>query len=265
DVALADAQIQFKHDSLKLEPRLNVTAWPRTIRYQDLADTTFIENLVHFRLYTNYRSFIERAEVRIFEEERSVRDTPIAVIAIDADGLAQWQPEFESFSAPVHKLQYLVRVYDKKGHFDETSPQPLWVADHIDQSVAEANLREELLVGYGESRIASRNIPLHGGAVQAYGTAIPEGHGVWMAGYEVPVDGSGGFVAEEILPEGMHTVEVAVLDKFGNGELFLRDLALKKSDWFTVGIADFTLSGNKTSGPAERLVKDNPQYSDDKG
>jgi uncharacterized protein YbdZ (MbtH family) len=160
-------------------------------------------------------------------------------------------------------LQYLVRVYDKNGLFDETSPQPLWVADHIDQSVAEANLREELLVGYGESRIASRNIPLHGGAVQAYGTAIPEGHGVWMAGYEVPVDGSGGFVAEEILPEGMHTVEVAVLDKFGNGELFLRDLALKKSDWFTVGIADLTLSGNKTSGPAERLVKDNPQYSDD--
>ena len=68
DVALENAQIQFKHDSLKLEPRLNVTAWPRTIRYQDMEDTAFAENLVRFRLYTNYRSFIERAEVRIFEE-----------------------------------------------------------------------------------------------------------------------------------------------------------------------------------------------------
>ena len=42
----------------------------------------------------------------------------------------------------------------------------------------------------------------------------------------------------------MHSVEVAVLDEFGNGELFLRDLELKKSDWFAVGIADLTLSGN---------------------
>jgi flagellar motor protein MotB len=263
DVALENAQIQFKHDSLKLEPRLNVTAWPITIRYQDLPDTAFVENLVYFRLYTNYRSFIERAEVRVFEEEQSVRDTPIAVIEMDTDGMAQWQPDFESFSAPVRKLKYLVRVYDKKGLFDETTPQPLWVADQIDPSAAGVDPGEKLLAGYGESRIAGRNIPLHGGTVQAYGAAIPEGHGVWMAGHAVPVDENGSFVAEEILPKGMHSVEVAVLDKFGNGELFLRDLALKKSDWFTVGIADLTLSGNKTNGPAELLAPDKPQYSED--
>ncbi len=263
DVALEDAQIQFKHDSLKLEPRLNVGVWPRTVQYQDLPDTEFVENLVYFRLYTNYHSFIERAEVRIFEEEQSVRDTPIAVVEMDADGMAQWQPGFESFAAPVHKLKYLVRVYDKKGLFDETSTQPLWVVDHIDPSVAEANLGKELLAGYGESRIAIRNIPLSGGTVQAHGTAIPDGHGVWMAGYKVPVDDTGSFVAEEILPEGMHTVEVGVLDNFGNGKLFLRDLALKKRDWFTVGIADLTLSGNKTDGPAELLAPDEPRYGED--
>ncbi|MBS1214458.1 MAG: flagellar motor protein MotB, partial [Proteobacteria bacterium] len=263
DVALEKASMQFKHDSLKLEPRLNVTAWPRAIRYQDLADTAFAENLVRFRLYTNYRSFIERAEVRIFEEEQSARDTPVAVIEMDADGRAQWQAEFESFSAPRRKLQYLVRAYDKDGLFDETSSQPLWVVDQIDPSVADADPRKELLVGYGESRIACRNIPLRGGTVQAHGTAIPEGHGVWMAGHLVPVDGKGAFVAEEILPEGMHTVEVAVLNQFGNGELFLRDLALKQNDWFAVGIADLTLSGNKTNGPAELLAPDRPQYSED--
>ena len=262
DVALDNARIRFKHDSLKLEPRLNVTAWPRTIRYQDLADTEFAENRVHFRLYTNYRSFIDRAEVRIFEDGQSVRDIPVAVIELDADGLAQWQAEFETFSAPVRKLQYLVRVYDRNGLFDETSLQPLWVADRIDPSVARADPRRELLAGYGESRITSRSIPLRGGTVLAYGTAIPEGYGVWLAGYAVPVDAGGAFVAEEILPEGMHTVEVAVLDQFGNGELFLRDLALEKSDWFTVGIADLTLSGNMTNGPADLLAPDNPHYDE---
>jgi uncharacterized repeat protein (TIGR01451 family)/fimbrial isopeptide formation D2 family protein len=263
DVALEDARIQFKHDSLKLEPRLNVTAWPDTVQYQDSPDTVFVENLVHFRLYSNYLSFIERAEVRIFEEEQSVRDTPLAVAEVDAGGMARWQPVFEAFSAPLHKLKYLVRVYGEGGLFDETSTQPLWVVDRIDQSVAEADAREKLLAVYGESRVASRKIPLHGGTVQAHGTAIPEGHGVWMAGHEVPVDGTGGFVAEQILPEGMHTVEVAVLDRFGNGELFLRDLELKKRDWFTVGIADLTLSGDRTDGPAELLAPDKHRYSDD--
>ena len=263
DVALQNTGIQFKFDNLKLQPRLNVTAWPRSIAHRDLQDTKYPENRVQFRMYTNYRSFIQRSEVRIFNEDQSVRDTPIVVVPLDADGRAQWQPEFESFSAPLRKLQYLVRVYDGQKRFDETRPQPLWVVDQIDPSFAGTDVDRELLAGYGESRIASREIPIRGGTVQAYGTAIPEGHRVWMAGYAVPVDDEGRFVAEEILPEGTHSVEVAVLDPLGNGELFLRDLALKQSDWFTVGIADLTMSGNRTNGPAKLLSPEKPQYSED--
>jgi flagellar motor protein MotB len=263
DVALRETGIQFKYDSLKLDPRLNITAWPPSIRYQDRPNTPVAENRVRFRMYSNYRSFIQRAEVRIFDADQSVRGAPIAVVPLDADGRAQWLAQFASFAAPVRKLQYLVRVTDDQGRFDETRPQPLWVVDRIDPAVAAADAEQELLAGYGESRIASRGIPLRGGTVTAFGSAIPEGYRVWMAGYAVPVDDTGGFTAEEILPEGMHTVEVAVLDAFGNGELFLRDLALKESDWFTVGIADLTLSGNKTNGPADLLAPENPRYSED--
>ena len=263
DVALDHAQIEFKYDNLRAEPRLNVTAWPRSIRYQDIPETEFAENLVRFRLYTNYHSFIKRAEVRVFGEAQSVRDTPVAVISMNGEGLAEWRPGSESFSAPGRELKYLVRVYDTNGNFDETTPQPLWVIDQIDPSIAKADPGAELLAGYGGSRISQRNIPLSGGTVQAYGSAIPTDHRVWLAGYPGPVDGKGRFIAEEILPKGMHTVEVAVLDKSGNGELFLRDLALEKNDWFTVGIADLTLSANKTNGPAKLLVQDKPQYSND--
>src|SRR4030095_11511815 len=35
DVALEKASIQFKYDNLDVKPRLNVTAWPNSIRYQD--------------------------------------------------------------------------------------------------------------------------------------------------------------------------------------------------------------------------------------
>ncbi len=262
DVALDHARIEFKYDNLKAEPRLNVSAWPRSIRYQDLTETEFAENLIRFRLYTNYHTFIKRAEVRVFDNAQSVRGTPVAVIPMNDEGMAQWQPGFENFTAPGRELKYLVRVYDANGNFDETAAQPLWVVDQIDPAVAGSDPRTELLVGYGESRIAYRNIPLSGGIVQAHGSAIPDGHGVWLAGYPVPVDGKGRFIAEEILPTGMHTVEVAVLDKSGSGELFLRDLALEKNDWFTVGIADLTLSRNKTNGPAKLLAPDKPQYSD---
>jgi flagellar motor protein MotB len=263
DVALDDARIRFKYDSLKTDPRLNVTAWPRTIGYRDAEDAMPAENLVRFRLYTNYRSFIARAEVRIFAEGQSVRDLPLAISELNDAGLGQWQPDFTSFSAPVRQVQYLVRVYDRNGRFDETTPQPLWVVDRVEPSAAGANPDEELLAGYGESRIASRSIPLLGGTVVAYGSAIPAGYGVWLAGHAVPVDSRGKFVAEEILPEGMQSVEVAVLDPAGNGELFLRDLELKQSDWFTVGIADLTLSAHHTSGPAELVAPDNPRYRDD--
>ena len=80
-------------------------------------------------------------------------------------------PDFETYSAPGQQLNYLVRVYDEEGRFDETAPQPLWVIDRIAPSLVEADPREELLAGYGESRIAGSNIPLHGGTVQAHGSA----------------------------------------------------------------------------------------------
>ena len=263
DVALQRAQVSFRHDSLKRDLRLNVTAWPQSIRYRDVEETTFSENRVDFQLYTNYRSFINSAEVRIFDRQQSIRDLPLAVVTMDQDGRASWRANFDTYSAPGRALKFLVRVYDEGGLFDESVPQPLWVIDRINPATVAANPQRELLAGYGESRLATQNIPLSGGTVQAYGHSIPDGYDVWLAGYPVPVDANGVFVAEEILPAGLHTVEVAVLDDNGSGELYLRDLELDKADWFTVGIADLTLSGNKTNGPAKLLNPEKPRYSED--
>ncbi len=263
DVALDRARIRFKHDSIQLYPRLNVTAWPLKIGHEDPAETETIGNMVHFRMYSNYRSFIDHAEVRIFEGGQSTRDVPLSVIPVDEDGLAHWQPEISVFSGRDSRLQYLIRVYDRDGNFDETVPQYLWLTDQTAETADSSDITKELLAGYGESRIALQNIPLKGGTVRAYGEDIPRRYGVWMAGFSVPVDAGGKFLAEEILPEGLHTVELALLDENGNGELYLRDLELKRSDWFTAGIADLTVSHNRTNGPADLLVPDKPEYSDD--
>lgn len=263
DVALEKANVQFKFDNLELKPRLNVTAWPNTIRYQDIEDTEYPENLMRFRVYSNYPSFIEKYEIRVFEREQSVRDMPLAVIEINQDGQAEWQPSFDAYEAPGRELKYLLRVYDKDNNFDETDPQAIWVVDELKSEPQDYDVDKELLAGYGENRVSVQNIPLKGGIVKAYGNSIPSDHSVWVAGRHVPVDQEGKFVVEEILLPGMHTVEVAVLDKSGNGELFLRDLELEKNDWFYVGIADVTAAMDDTNGPAELVTNDETHYDND--
>jgi flagellar motor protein MotB len=263
DVALDAADIRFSFDRLNLKPRLNVTAWPNAIRYRDDPDSEYPENLTRFRAYTNYPAFIERAEVRIFAAGQSVRDVPLVVLEVGADGTVEWQADFDTIEAPGRELTYVLRVYDRSGRFDETAAQRLWIIDRQSADIPGLDAERELQVGYGENRLALQNIPLSGGTVRVHGSGIPADHTVWFGGEPVPVGADGGFIAEKILDRGLHTVEVAVLDPAGNGELFLRDLELKKRDWFYVGIADVTIASSDTSGPAELLADDQQRYRDD--
>ncbi len=270
DVALEDTRIKFKFENLKLKPRLNITAWPNSVRHADIEATEWQENRVSFRMYSNYQDYIERAEVRIFKEDQSTRDEPLAVIALDKDGRGEWLAELKDFVGPTAKLAYLVRVYDKEGNFDETSSLRLWLLDEIkqpdeslDESARLKQIEKELLVGYGESHLQRQTIPLSGGTISVSGTDIPEGHTVWLAGRPLPVSEDGSFVSDEIFKPGLHTVEVAVLDKGGNGELFLRELELKKNDWFYVGIADITLAKDSTDGPARIVTQDLTHYNNE--
>ncbi|WP_226702046.1 OmpA family protein [Microbulbifer elongatus] len=260
DVALENANIQFRFDNQAMQPRLNVTAFPSTIRYADDPETEIVDSRVQFKRYTNYPSFITRAEVRIFEEEQSLRDEPLAVVTLDQNGEGSWDAAFEEYQAPLKKLKYVLRVYDWKQRFDETRPQTLWLVDNFEPQLQETTTEKELLVGYGENRLAEQNIPVNGNAVLVNGSDIPANHSVWLAGHEVPVSGSGDFVAEEIFAKGLHTVEVAVLDDAGNGELFLRDLEFTRDDWFTVGIADLTIARDDTNGPAALVTGDETHY-----
>lgn len=263
DVALDRAKIEFKFDNLELKPRLNVSAWPTTARYRDDPATEHPDNLTQFRMYTNYPGLIEKAEVRVFEKEQSERDVPLAVLNVNKDGHAEWQPSFDTYAAPGRELKYVLRVYDKTGRFDETKAQSIWLVDNVETNLREHASDKELLVGYGETRIAVENIEKTGGMIKVQGKGVPGEHSVWVAGQAVPVDKEGNFAAEAILPPGIHTVEVGVLDRNGNGDLFLRDLELKRSDWFYVGIADLTLAKDKTTGPARLVTGDTTHYDND--
>ncbi len=268
DVALERADIQFRFDGLAAERRLTVTPDPSSVRISSSGES----GTVRFKMYTNYAHFIERSEVRIFDQEQSEKAVPKGVVAIGPDGMAEWRPPVEPFASPEREMKYVLRAYGKDDNFDETEPMPLWVVhEELEPAAAEPAVPEgaqpkldPLLGGYGESRVAIRNISLGNvGRVEVQGKQIPPGHRVWLAGAPVPVDAEGNFVAEVILPSGAHTVEVAVLDPEGNGELFLRDLELERSQWFYVGIADLTLSQNDVEHAEEELTADDAPVDPD--
>jgi len=222
--------------------------------------------VVRFRMYNNYASFIERTEIRIFEQQQSLQDVPLEIIPVDEAGFAVWLPASTILTGPERELKYLLRAYDSKGHFDETEARPLLL--YRERSPGQVVTKDgppprELLVAYGENDLARHQIRLGSGTVTVQGSGIPADHTVWLAGRQIPIDAKGNFAAEEILPDGTHTVEVAVLDDAGNGSLYLRDLEFKRRDLFYVGVADVTVSGTRSSGPIGLLQGQNdPQPYD---
>lgn len=267
DVALEKARIQVQYDNLLLKPRLAVSAWPSVIAYADNPETTTNEAQTQFSVYTNYPAYIGKAEVRLFAVGQSLQDDPLLVVASDKYFQGQWQFDAELFEQTAtgdlpSQLVYVARVYDQSGdRFDETKPQRIWLREQLEQDLDEADAAAERLVSYGENALAIQNINFDSGTITVNGLEVPEGHKVYVLGHEVPLDNNGNFVAQHIIPEGLHTVEVAVLDELGNGQLFHRDLELQESDWFYVGIADVTIGTRDTDGPASTVTQDD-RYDD---
>ena len=279
DVALEAADIQLRFDNLTSSPRLSVSAAPAAVTVRTLDRELAIGEPVRFRMYANYWSFIDHAEVRIFRSDQSVDDAPQGLVAVDEHGIAEWQPVVPRRAVSTQGFKYVLRAYGKDGQFDDTRPQLLSVIETAADAAAdteetndaygaasadgEATAPDTPLGNYGENQLAVQNIRLGSGTVKVHGSAIPPDYRVWVAGRPVPVDASGNFIAEAVLPSGMHTVEVAVLDDDGNGHLYLRDLELPKRDRFYVGIADLTVSENRTNGPADLLQGENAPFDPD--
>ena len=258
DVALESANIRFQSDNLESRRRLAVAADPvAVVVNQPISEVAL--PVVHFRMYSNYGSFIKSAEIRIFDQQ-SMRAEPLAIVPVDDTGLAEWQPAPQILAGPARQLKYLLRAYDPKGNFDETDTRPLWLyheTPHGNLVKSDQPSAQALLAAYGQNDLARQGITLGSGTVKVQGSGIPAGHSVWVAGRQVPVDPKGNFTAEEILPNGTHTVEVAVLDDAGNGSLYLRDLEFKRRDLFFFGVADLTVSKNRVSAAEQAQQGDN--------
>ncbi len=251
DVRLEQNRLRLQYDSLSQPRRLNAAAWPTTVVAGDT---------VRFAGYSNYRLFLHKAELRLFTANDAMQPRLLATVPLDARLRGEWRvPEGlrERFGdAAGGKLYYRVRVYDAAGRFDETGDFSLTVADRHSPGHDAADAEAQLLAAYGESRLATSNIPIRGGTVTASGQAIRPDQTVRALGFAVPVDADGRFVFQQLVPRRVQTGEIAVVDADGSARVYRRDFEIPREDWFFVGQADLTLGRQRVSGPAELVTQD---------
>jgi hypothetical protein len=240
DVDLAKMDIQVKFDGLGVKPTLNVSTFPPQVSYKAGENIRFLASF-------NYAAWIERGEIRIYDHEQESADRPYVVLPISKLGAAEWEMPDD---APTD-MDYVLRVYDADGRYDETKSLPLARTN----STRSKNVQAAVAPGYGDDSTAIRNIHVFGGAVTIIGKNIPEGHEVTVAGEPVPVDPSNNFVVQRIFPSGSHAVDLSVM-KDGVGMEFSREVQVPENEWFYIALADFTAGHQFGEGILEHSSAD---------
>ena len=242
--AIAPVDVRARFDGLETKPALNVD----TVRQ---ASTAVRGEVLGFRGYWNYGSFIERGEIRVHDRGAARTATPLAIIPIDADGNALWVPPA---NVPAD-LSYRLRVYDARGRFDETRATALTL---IEEPVPGSNERDDGLDAYGIDRTEIRGIRVSGGLVTVTGDNVRPDETVRVAGRSVPVDRDGEFVAEVIVPHGVSTVAVEIDGP--RARVVERDIEVPETDVFYVALGEVTVGSNIRSDSALRRTSgDDPE------
>ena len=243
DVALEKADIQIKYDDLAAKPTLNV--WTE----KDLAVRG---QTVTFRGYANYVAWLKTAEVRVFKRQDRVDGKPLVVLPLAWEKPTTWMLPAEG----TDEYQYVLRVTDAEGRFDETAVKTLNVAS---RTRALADLQapsREALTGWGENALLVSNISVHGGTVSVSGRDFKPTQSVEILGLPVPVGNNGRFAFRQILPAGAQSVDVTVTDADGKAVTFRRNVSIPDSDWFYVAVGDLTLGNNSMTGSRDWVTGD---------
>ncbi|MBT8143364.1 MAG: OmpA family protein, partial [Gammaproteobacteria bacterium] len=115
---------------------------------------------------------------------------------------------------------------------------------------------------YGQDQLRVQRIPVNGSRVRIHGDGVT-GAGLRINGQAVPIDDSGKYAVEYLVPTGKHAYDVEVIDNDG----FARQrenipVEVTGHEIFVVALADLTLSDNSVSGNIEPLSADD-RYDED--
>lgn len=243
---------------------------------------------IEFHVRSNYSSFVSKYEILVYRGNDVDLVTPIATIPVDVKAITSvtWNgslPGDYRFRLN-DTLRYIVRAYDKEGHFDETyskeirlvTPQEdergnVQIRDTITRLEGQVLTQEEALTEslvnevVGSNDLYRQNIPFVGARVRVQGSNIPQGS-VYINGESYPVDRDRKFEADFLVPLGQRQFDVEVDSTSGRKIHRTLETDITGDSFFMVGIADVTLYQRNVSGPGQDAVKvdadGNPQTSD---
>jgi len=222
-------------DALHIEKRLSLSS---DASYNDAGELR-----LEARGFWNYPHWVTQAEVRLFEAETSPRSKPLAIAELDQDGLVDLPLDDNSDT----DFAIVLRVYDDKGRFDETSPRLVRRPDR--ETAQQAEVASELPTGddaelmdaYGANALTLDNIPVNGATVRVYGHTTPGGR-IASMGQAVGADPEGAFLLEAILPDGKQQITLDVA-----GTTQTRDIDVETRDIQGVGQFEVTLGRSRTA------------------
>ncbi len=196
------SRVQIIDDPLQIEPMLNIG----TTRFAQLPVDS-----IDFYLYTNYSSFVDRFELRIYDGP----DLDYAVLVDTVAQEAKTLDEYLTWDIPaglstVHgeRYFYVLRAYDRRDRYDETEVQVLQFSDQspdANESASEQYRRDV----YGRSRLVRQQIPVGGNRIRLTAdlpdeqTQTDQSY-LTLSGIHIPViqheDTRSFFVMETIVP-----------------------------------------------------------------
>lgn len=264
---VGDGKIWLTQDPLSTERRLDVTAASR-VRVSD----GILSEPIRLNVFSNYASYVSEWNVMFYAADDSELNNPLASVKgskLGYDSILEWNGVLDDGNvvAAGDELIYVLRVFDKDGHTDETFPQTLSI-DSAKRFLTDSETRslEDLALEARKQRhaLARQEIPIRGSRVRIYGRDLGDIRSVTINDEKITLDQENNFAAEYILPDGQHDFNVIVTDSTGGTYSKGLDVDLKDQYMFLVGLADITVSKNTVTGGINALdVKDDARYGGD--
>lgn len=248
------------------------------------ASSQEFEETVKFSVYSNYSVFIKKAEIYVYAPLDTDRIKPIATLAVDLKPLVNqveltWKgQELQKLRLRQNdRLQYVLRVFDADGRWDETKPAFIQLVSSADKAKALEALQQATNLNtqlrgketglsleeywlrnstFGQSSLAIQNIPLVGSKVKIRGQNIKDGVQLTINEQVVPVDSQKRFLMEYLLPVGQYNFDVK--SSAANDEKLNISESLQASvsgEYFVmVAMADINYSKNSYKGLIEAVT-----------
>ncbi len=203
---------------------------------------------VRFVAYSNYPSFIDSWELRVYDGRDEDHSRPIGVMqGSGPPATIEWRGEREEGAPDLQagqELSYVLRVFDVDGNWDETNRRAIFVSD--DPEAFDPNRARNDI--YGHANLRDQNIPLTGSAIVLQGRDVPADSKVSFAGQPLGVDANGRFAHEWIVPFGQRDMPLTV--SAGSDAPVVDSIAVEASpDYgFLVAMANVTVGDNNITG-----------------